>query len=1075
MNKFSHHLNKAFQGIERIGSIAWVWVILAAALLTFSGIMWVQKQQDLLASHLIQEEAFLCQARLDLGQGYLHVTLGGQPESPFDQAQGLAFIGQSHATLEQAARLHSEFEGKQTFSSNKGDSLSELKHFTVLVKGFGVLSKGNHGKSPIDSTWATKLRIEFFALERQAERVQAQIQSLHLETEKRYETFQKTITCGSGILLAIICLSALIGELAHKRIEIQRREAEESLRGREATLRGILNATKESILQLSCDGNILIANETAATRLYVSAEELIGQNYLHILPDEVAAARQKILKEVVESGQPKNHEDRSKGYRLEHAFYPILNTADRVTSVVVFSRDVTKRKQAEEQLLESERKFKVMIDTLPLAIYASSGLDQKATYINPAFVRLFGYPPDEIPTVDQWYRLAYPEDTYRMQVMIEWQQRVNRAIQTKTSIMPMEVMVTCKDGTQKYVSWGYVATEDQNYAFGLDLTERKRAEEALRKSEKEFRALFEQAAVGVARIETSSGRFLTVNNRYCEIVGYSREELLSLTFQELTHAHDLAADLESMSRLCRQEIRNFTMEKRYIHKNGAIIWVNLSVSPLWEPEEPPSFHVAVVEDISERKRVEELLRTSEERFRLFMDNNPAVAWMKDDQGRHVYLNKTFETRLGIRLEDVTDKIDSELWQIEVAEEFRRNDLAVLNTNRPIEVVEKTINADGSPCYWLSTKYPFVDAEGNRFVAGFGIDITDRKHAEETLRQREEEFKALVENAPDVISLFDRDLRRIYVNAAVQENTGLDASAMIGIPLSEAGYPESFTLPLNAAIENVVATGCKQTVEVEYEGRGERLWFEIRCAPVFDVDGSVLRVMTIGRNITNRKSFEIELNKSYQEKISLLKEVHHRVKNNLQIVASLLSLQASRSTNGEVVGVLQDTRNRVRSMALLHEMLYRSSNLASVNFVSYIKELCGQLVMSYTPVGGKICMEYHIAKIGLSLEHAVPLGLIVSELVSNALKHGFPNGRNGKIMVGLQVSDNQTLTLSVEDDGVGLPQNLQVDITSTLGLKLVSGLTQQLGGQLAMKTSQGSGALFHVMVPIPEGTDLEEKP
>jgi two-component sensor histidine kinase len=211
----------------------------------------------------------------------------------------------------------------------------------------------------------------------------------------------------------------------------------------------------------------------------------------------------------------------------------------------------------------------------------------------------------------------------------------------------------------------------------------------------------------------------------------------------------------------------------------------------------------------------------------------------------------------------------------------------------------------------------------------------------------------------------------------------------------------------------------------------------------------------------------------EEKVVLLKEVHHRVKNNLQIVASLLNLQVSRVNNPEVINVLQDTRNRVRSMALLHEALYRAGNLARINFAAYVDELCIQLLRSFGSAAARVRVVNRVARTGLPLEQAVPCGLIINELVTNALKHGFPGERSGRITVELGPGGGRQLLLRISDDGVGLSPGMDLAGASTLGLRLVSSLASQLGGQLETGMPGEAGAAFSVVFPVskaalPEG-------
>ncbi len=211
-----------------------------------------------------------------------------------------------------------------------------------------------------------------------------------------------------------------------------------------------------------------------------------------------------------------------------------------------------------------------------------------------------------------------------------------------------------------------------------------------------------------------------------------------------------------------------------------------------------------------------------------------------------------------------------------------------------------------------------------------------------------------------------------------------------------------------------------------------------------------------------------------EKDTLLKEIHHRVKNNLQVVASLLNLQAARTRQPEVVAALQDTRNRVHSMALLHEVLYRSPSLARVSLPSYIQELCTHLLRAHGAVAKRVTMRYQVLRVGLSLEHAVPCGLIVNELVSNALKHGIEKGRGGHVTVELQRLAAAQFCLRVSDDGAGLPPDLDPATTGTLGLRLVTSLAGQLGGTLVIERPPTGGTALAVLFPVPAGAVIEEE-
>jgi two-component system CheB/CheR fusion protein len=276
----------------------------------------------------------------------------------------------------------------------------------------------------------------------------------------------------------------------------------------------------------------------------------------------------------------------------------------------------------------------------------------------------------------------------------------------------------------------------------------ERAERALRRSEVHHRHAFENAGVGLGQVGLDL-RWMDVNPRLCAVVGYDREELIGTSFVDITHPDDVEADVAEARRLARGEIERYALEKRYVRKDGHIVWVNLTVALQHDEAGQPAHYLVVVQDITDRKRAETALRESEERFRTFMNNSPFIAWAKDEEGRHVYLNRVYEDRFGVRLDDWRGKTDVELWPPDVARTFRDNDLAVLASGNTVEVVEEATDREGVRREWWNFKFSFADASGRRYVGGVGLDVTERRRMEEALRAA----KAAAEEANRAKDLF----------------------------------------------------------------------------------------------------------------------------------------------------------------------------------------------------------------------------------------------------------------------------------------------------------------------------------
>lgn len=279
-------------------------------------------------------------------------------------------------------------------------------------------------------------------------------------------------------------------------------------------------------------------------------------------------------------------------------------------------------------------------------------------------------------------------------------------------------------------------------------------------------------------------------------------------------------------------------------------------------------------------------------------------------------------------------------------------------------------------------------------------------------------------------------------------------------------------------------------EVTLSQNGETRIFDMRVSPIVDWRSYIMSQVVVLRDITERvqaekklqqvneqlryelverKRAESKLQESLNEKEVLLKEIHHRVKNNLQVISSMLNLQSGYMRDDATLTMLKDSQHRVRSMALIHEKLYQSANLALVDFGDYIENLAAYLVRSYSGQAQGVQLKVDAETVHLGIDTAVPCGLILNELISNALKYAFPDGQSGGITISLQTDGEKQVCLSIADDGIGLPPGLDIFNTPSLGLQLVHTLVGQLSGSLQIE--QSDGVKFIITCPLEKGVQV----
>ncbi len=327
-------------------------------------------------------------------------------------------------------------------------------------------------------------------------------------------------------------------------------------------------------------------------------------------------------------------------------------TLERVSGTV---QDITEQKRAESDLAR--------ICEMSLDLICVAGASGFFKYVNPAWRRVLGYNESDL-LAQRFHEFIHPDDHPRTDEAVS-------KLMAGQKTQGFEMRWLHKNGSIRTISWSATPMVNRQlfYCIGRDITDRIKAEQSLQESEKRLRGIFEQAAVGMALVETGSGRVRSLNQRYCHIVGYTEEEMTSKSFQEITHPDDLQKGLDCMARMLIGEIREFSLEKRYLRPDGSTVWVNLTVSPLWREGEEPTEHIAVVEDITKRKRAEEELKESEHRYALVVDglNDGLVDW--NITANTVYYSQKWKEMLGFADHEIGDshKIWEERFHTEEAE------------------------------------------------------------------------------------------------------------------------------------------------------------------------------------------------------------------------------------------------------------------------------------------------------------------------------------------------------------------------------------------------------------------------
>jgi PAS domain S-box-containing protein len=627
---------------------------------------------------------------------------------------------------------------------------------------------------------------------------------------------------------------------------------------------------------------------------------------------------------------------------------------------------------------------------------------------------------------------------------------------------------------------------------------RQRLEEELKKSEHWFRSIIQNAS-DIIRVIDNNGIIVYDSPSSSRILGYPEGYTIGKTSFEFIHPEDVDLVRADFNEVLSRTNPCTPTEFRIRKADGTYIYVESVGSNLLDLEGVNGI-VVTTRVVDERKRMELALRESERMQNDIISFLPDATFVIDEDGRIIAWNRAMESMTGVKAEEMLGKGDHVY-----AEPFygkRRPILIdlVLNMDRTfISQHYQDIHQSGdmimaesslpllqgeSRILW-GIALPLKNIKGERTGAIESIrDITRIRQAEIELRESEEKFRMLAESSPLAIMIYKGDYW-VYSNPAGARMSGYSCEELYTMHYWDFVAPEFRQLIRDNGRERLKGGQLPHSYDFKIIAKdGTEKWasltgslFQFRGKPAglisivdiserkkaedalytltSELEERVLqRTSELEQEIEQRKSAEAAITTSLHEKEILLREIHHRVKNNLQIIASLLNLQSRYVKDETTLFSIRESQNRVKAMALVHEKLYQSTDLSKIDFDDYVRFL-GKNLLSFFDMKGKgITFTTDIHDISLDINTAIPLGLIINELISNSLKHAFPDGRTGEISIAV-FQNNHTLSIIMKDNGAGIGEDFDWRNATTLGLRLVISLIEQLQGSIELDRHAGT--------------------
>jgi PAS domain S-box-containing protein len=865
----------------------------------------------------------------------------------------------------------------------------------------------------------------------------------------------------------------------------ERKLTEEALQESNERLTNTLESITDAFFAVDREWRLTYLNRQAECMLQRTREDLLGKSLWEEFPEAVGSKFYEKYHEAAESGTSVHFEEfyAPLGHWAEVHAYPSDG------GLAVYFRDISERKRTEEALHESEQRFKVLYEDNPSMYFT---LDTQGTVlsVNRFGAEQLGYAPEEL-VGRQMLDIFHEEDRQ------EASRHLESCLRGRSGTDGYEARKVRKDGSVAWVAERVrvVRNPDGDRVVLVaceDITERKRAGEALRESEERFRSAFASAAIGMALVGLD-GSWLEVNDALCELLGYSRGELLRTTFQSITHPDDLEADREHVRGLLEGEVQTYLLEKRYIHKKGHAVWVLVSASLVRDGEGAPLYGLAQIQDITQSKRDKEELESLHLQNESILRSAGEGILGLDRRGRVTLANPAGARMIGYEPEEL---IGSRMH--DVVHHTRPDGTPYPKKDCPIyaafedglvhhESDEVFWRKDGSsfPVEYCSTPIE-VDGEVIGAVATFR-NITERKRAEETLRESEERYRAFFETA--AVGASEADLatgRLLRVNDKLCRLLRYSRDELLAMTFLQITHPDDRVRNSEGVARLLRGEIREYVTEKRYVRKdGEVVWSQVAVAMVRDRDGQPLHSVAITQDITERKRVEEALAREVRAKSDFLADVSHELRTPLTVIRGNAEVGMQLGRGWAHADLLGEIVKESGMMSRMVEDLLFLARSDSDSFPLDLEKIPVAQVLSGLGRRAEALARENGASLKTTLSSDGSLRCdperieqAVLALVDNAIKYG---------QTGEQISLSSStrgggLLIEVADRGPGIPseelsrvferyyrgEGSSQERGTGLGLPIAEAIVRAHGGRVEAESRLGEGTRMVLRLPMTEG-------